>query len=353
MSHAHQLTVPSGFPDTPIVPEIPDSSRHLGLELSATGCWGRPAEALRLWQWLRDQRAEGARPLDGWAAWFGQFLGLGDGDDPVTLARWLALGFRQGICCARAGVSVPQDFAADLPEGLAEAGLDPVAGLRWAPDTDPLLGFQRWAADWIGRTGVRPEPVEAWKAGAVLGGRWMRRDALVCGAVLAWVDQAGWAERYAAPALASQMQRPQDNPWQVLVRSTYPRGCPEGEALAASAGRGLKRARYSAGRLREFLLDAVREGFHLARTDPGRARRISLVPGLEKRRALARMYEHHAGSLKHPADPDHLLERMAGWLRWAHPTLLDSARWCDGVLLLRYAYDYLWWRGLLEGLAQR
>lgn len=25
----------------------------------------------------------------------------------------------------------------------------------------------------------------------------------------------------------------------------------------------------------------------------------------------------------------------------------------DAVLILRHAYDYLWWRGLLEGLAQR
>ena len=181
----------------------------------------------------------------------------------------------------------------------------------------------------------------------------MQRAELMCGAALVQFEAARWEQRFASQALATHLERPHDNPWQALVKWTYPPGCPEGAAIAESSVRSLDRARHSVGRLREFLLDAVREGFFLASTDLERAKTISLVPGPGKLRELACMFEGHAGSLRHPADPDQLLHRVACWLHGAHPELMVSTEFADAVLVLRHAYDYLWWRGLLEGLTQR
>ena len=353
MSHAHPSIATSELTDEAAFARSRESFLHLGMDLSRIGYWGRPGNAVHLWEWLRDERPAGAQPLAGLAEWFGNLLGLGPGYLGDSMARWLGFGFVQGIECAHRGVPLPPDFATKFPADLVGDALDSNDILRWSPDECALSCFRQWCLRWMSRNGVGFHPTDAWKAGAAFGAWWMQRAELMCGAALVQFEAARWEQRFASQALATHLERPHDNPWQALVKWTYPPGCPEGAAIAESSVRSLDRARHSVGRLREFLLDAVREGFFLASTDLERAKTISLVPGPGKLRELACMFEGHAGSLRHPADPDQLLHRVACWLHGAHPELMVSTEFADAVLVLRHAYDYLWWRGLLEGLTQR
>jgi hypothetical protein len=151
--------------------------------------------------------------------------------------------------------------------------------------------------------------------------------------------------------LARYLEKAAGDPWVSFIHSTYASETPEAGQLACSTARSLQRAHSQEWTLRDYLLDAAREGEALARCNPALAEAVSLVPGKTQREAIAACFASTTGQVTHSATENALLGGLKLWLRQCHPGLFGSADPGADVMLVRNAYDFLWWRGLLHGLS--
>lgn len=324
---------------------VSDVLGELGVRLTRQGLWADREAAGRLWRWLRHLQIVDLTEWGYLVTWLGGLLEFRPGRQASI--DWLHLGFQQGACCAAQNLELPEELDVPPPAGLART-----VGEPFPLDGRVLESLREWMAGQAAYPGMPRDPLPAWTWGVSLGWRLIRQGSLGAGSIAAAVDALPPVRRFAGQALARFLHQPHPAPWAMLVRSLYPAGSGEGEALAASVGRSLYQVGTSAGRLRELLLDAVTEGRRLVIREPARVRDILEAIDEEELRDFLLHFDDTSGPLREPADPVALFPSLAGWLAREHEELVPSWRRGDALQLLAEAYRYCWWRGLYEGLVQ-
>lgn len=350
MCPAMSESAPSSFRDSPKVsPAEPDTDERglaaralLGLDLAPQNLWGNPVRATAYWAWIRDGRNFARDDFASFHEWISTFLGLaGDQSDPT---RHFTLGFVQCVECAIRRVPLPAAVLA----GVGSRHLPDSSGLPADPGTEPLPALREWATRWLRADAGSWERLGSWVMGVVMAGRATWENHSLCRLLPAESDRVRSEQRFAARALAGFLLHPGADLWQQFVRTTYPDGCPEGRAIAESTRRSLDHARDGRWRLREFLLHAVDAGRDFAGSRPDEAGRVLAIPGTENGPTLAREFSATTGAPGQTPRPEDLLLAVRNWLRERHPDLFESREGDPGNLVLRHAYHYLWWRGLME-----
>jgi hypothetical protein len=258
-------------------------------------------------------------------------------------ARHFTLGFVQGVECALRGVPVPPALLAEV-----ETRRKPRASALPKPSGQALSALREWASQWLQEAAEPFDASAAWELGLALAGHATRDNHLLCGVLSAEFDRARAEQRFAAQALARFLLQPDTTLWLQFVRSTYLDEYPEGRAIAECTRRSLDKARTHRWRLREFLLDALQAGREFAQSHPYEAERVIDVLPSETRTALTRLYTATTGPLDQTPKPELLLLSLKNWLLETHADLFDPRDTGAENLVLRHAYDFLWWRGLLS-----
>ena len=318
---------------------------HLGIELCPGGLWSRPVEAAAYWRWLRDQQPAPSPTLDELLTWLMRFLGLVD--RPTEAPRFFGLGFVQGAEAALAHQPLPDGVLDPVPDALVTLGQAQVATLGLVTGTAALTRLRNWVSQWL-TSDFMETPAMVWRLGLSMGHEATRTHPLVCGMLTAEIAVARFEQRFAGRALVGTEARRPETHWQAFIRSTYGEGI-EGQVLAASQAQSLDRARRGQGTLRSFLVDARTSGWSFAQTASPKASALLSEIGHDAIGSLRRFYVANSGPLTSCAPDDRLLEALRQWLFRTHPGLFGSNDPGAEHLALRHAYDFLWWRGFLEG----
>lgn len=337
-----------------VSPETPDGDERimaarslLGVDLGPHGLWGHPVRAAAYWAWVRDERNIASDELETFHAWLATFLGLA-GREP-DLPRHFSLGFVQGVECTLRGLQIPTPVVASV----GHRGLPDLSGLPAKPSTKPLKAVQHWAASWLVGDGCPWEQVGAWQMGLVAGRRATRDDHLICGLLSAEFDSARPEQRFAARAFLHFLHHPGSDPWEAFVRSTYPDGCCEGRAISQCTRRSLDLAKSHRWRLGDYLLHAHDSGRVFGQRHRPETEKLLRGLGEEKIVALKRLFTATTGLLDQSPTPEVLLLALKNWLLETHPDLFEPRDTGAENVVLRHAYDFLWWRGLLEALTRK
>lgn len=326
-------------------PEELIAEGHLGIELCPGGLWSRPIPAAAYWRWLRDEQPAPSRSLDELLTWLMRFLGLVE--RPTEAPRFFGLGFVQGAETALAHQPLPDGVLDPVPDALVNFGKAQVPTLGLATGTAALTRLRNWAKQWL-TTDFMETPGMVWRLGLSMGHEATRAHPLVCGMLTAEIAAARFEQRFAGRALVISEARKPEAPWQAFIRSTYGHGI-EGAVLAASHAESLDRARCHQGSLRSFLIDARTCGWSFARTKSPGVDALLREIGHDAIGSLRRFYVANSGPLTSCAPPDPLLEALRQWLFRTHPGLFGANDPGAEHVALRHAYDFLWWRGFLEG----
>ena len=317
----------------------------LGLELGPGGIWSRPIEAAAYWSWLRDQQTSPTPCLEDLLRWLKTFLGLTD--RPAEAPRYFALGFAQGAELALHDQPMPSELLEPVPDSLMARGAAVVASLDTVAGPAPLSRLRNWANQWLTHEFMELPDV-IWRLGLSMGHGATRTHPLVCGMLAAELDGARFEQRFAGRALVAILLRRDMDPWRAFIRSTY--GHPvEGEVLSAAVGAGLERMRRTQGTLRVFLLDAVLQGRGFAQSSSPAVEALITETGPEQLGRLLPFYVANSGPLTETAPEGPLLEGLRQWIFRSHTNLFGMNDPGAEHVTLRHAYDFLWWRGFLEG----
>lgn len=320
----------------------------LGLDLGPGGVWSRPIEAAEFWRWLRDERMAGIRDLGQLLQWTSHFLGFHK--RPSEPARWLALGFAQGVECSARGTDPSPAIRELLPSFEDNVVTNALEHVPHSVYHHPLASIQNWADGWLTRRAQEKDATHSWATGVLTGHVAFSQGYFVCGQLAAQIESARADQRFVASLLARYLEKAAGDPWISFVHSTYAPETPEARAIAYSTARSLQRANSEKWTLRQYMLDAAREGEALGRSDPVLAEAVSLVPGEAQRAAIATCYGSTTGPVTQSATANALLAGLKLWLRQCHPGLFGASDPGAEMMLVRNAYDFLWWRGLLHGL---
>ena len=318
---------------------------HLGVELCPGGLWSRPVEAAAYWRWLRDQQPGPCPSLDELLAWLMRFLGLVD--RPTEAPRFFGLGFVQGAETALAHQPLPEGVLDPVPDALVSLGQAQVGTLELVTGTAALSRLRNWVSQWL-TSDFMETPSMVWRLGLAMGHEATRTHPLVCGMLTAEIAAARFEQRFAGRVVVATTTRSGDTLWQAFIRSTYGTGV-EAEVLATSQATTLERLRRGQGTLRSFLVDARTSGWSVAQTASPKADALRREIGHDAIGSLRRFYVANSGPLTSCAPDDRLLETLRQWLFRTHPGLFGAGDPGAEHVALRHAYDFLWWRGFLEG----
>lgn len=317
----------------------------LGVELGPGGLWAHPIEAAAYWSWLRDQQPDPAPCLADLLSWLRTFLGLTD--RPAEAQRYFALGFAQGSEVALHGQPLPDAVLDVVPDALWTRGASVVSSLGTVAGAAPLNRLRNWASQWLTHEVVEV-PTSLWYFGLSMGHSAAQTHPLVCGMLAAELDEARFDQRFAGRAFVATLSRRDMDPWRAFIRSTYG-GPVEGELLSAAVAGSLDRMRTQQGTLRAFLLDAVLEGRSFAQSSSPAVEALLTETGPEQLGRLRPFYAANSGPLTEAAPEGPLLEALRNWIFRSHANLFTANDPGAEHVTLRHAYDYLWWRGFLEG----
>jgi hypothetical protein len=161
------------------------------------------------------------------------------------------------------------------------------------------------------------------------------------------LDGARFEQRFAGKVLNATRLRPDMDPWRAFIRSTYGLAV-EGEVLSAAVGASLGLMRRNRGTLRAFLLDAVLQGRSLGESSSPVADALLLEIGPAQLGHLRSFYEACTGPLSGGRSEDTLLEALRQWIFRTHHGLFGANDPGAEHVVIRHAYDFLWWRGFME-----
>ena len=326
-------------------PEESIAEGHLGIELCPGGLWSRPVEAAAYWRWLRDEQPAPSPTLAELLAWLTRFLGLVE--RPTEAPRFFGLGFVQGAETALTRQPLPDGVLDPVPDALVALGQSQVATLNSVTGTAALTRLRNWVSQWL-TSDFMETPAMVWRLGLSMGHEATRTHPLVCGMLTAEIAAARSEQRFAGRAMVGTATRRGDTLWQAFIRSTYGTEV-EAEVLATSQATTLERVRRGQGTLRSFLVDARTCGWSFARTNSPGADALLCEIGHDAIGSLRRFYVANSGPLTSCAPDDRLLEALRQWLFRTHPGLFGANDPGAEHLALRHVYDFLWWRGFLEG----
>lgn len=322
---------------------------RLGIQLGPGGLWSRPIEAAAYWSWLRDQQPGPTPCLEDLLRWLKTFLGLTD--RPAEAPRYFALGFAQGAEVALHGQSLPEALLEPVPDTLINRGAAVVESLGSVAGHALLNRLRNWASQWLTHEFMEV-PNVIWCLGLSMGHGAARTHPLVCGMLAAELDGARLEQRFAGRALVATMLRRDLDPWRAFIRSTYGHSV-EGEVLSAAFAGSLDRMRSHQGTLRAFLLDAVLQGRGFAQSASPAVEALLTEAGPDQLGRLHPFYVTNSGPLTDAAPEGPLLEALRQWIFQSHASLFGANDPGAEHVALRHAYDFLWWRGFLEGLHGR
>lgn len=324
--------------------EVRNAEARLGIELGPAGLWSRPIEAAAYWTWLRDQQPSPTPCLEDLLSWLKTFLGLTG--RPLEAPRYFALGFTQGAEVALHGQPLPDTLLEPVTDTLVNRGAAVGGSLGLVAGPAPLSRLRNWASQWLT---LEPMEVPAviWRLGVWMGHGAVRTHPLVCGMLAAELDGARFEQRFAGKVLNATRLRPDMDPWRAFIRSTYGLAV-EGEVLSAAVGASLGLMRRNRGTLRAFLLDAVLQGRSLGESSSPVADALLLEIGPAQLGHLRSFYEACTGPLSGGRSEDTLLEALRQWIFRTHHGLFGANDPGAEHVVIRHAYDFLWWRGFME-----
>ena len=310
--------------------------------------WSDPTRAGRCWKWLRDSEVSGASGPAAIVGWFGRFLGIDP--CPAHLPRFMALGFAQGAELGIALEPVRTDFLASADPRLLDLARNRRDQLGPGIASEGLTVLRRWFREVLFPVRLPSGPVSAWATGLVLGHRAIGSgdlDAALLSGVLA---TAPMTSRFGTQALLYRYADPRVDFWTTFLLCSHPADGLEGVALATGL-QGLRlRARRRGDTLRRFLLDVVQNGREQAADDPSLAGEILAGRDASDVEILRRHHVATSGPLGCRARSDRLFRGMRRHLEARIPDMPMPDDVTSGMMLLRHAGEYLWWRGFLEGL---
>jgi hypothetical protein len=326
-------------------PEERAAEALLGIELAPGGLWSRPLEAAAYWTWLRDRQPDPSAGLDDVLAWLMRFLGLSG--RPSEASRFFALGFAQGAELALSHQPLPDGLLEHVSDALLAQGAEAATGLGSLKGPACLSRLRGWVAPWL--IGEFMEvPAQAWRLGLSMGHDATGKNPLFCGMLTAEVNASRFEQRFAGRALVAMGSHPEEGLWQAFIRSTYG-GQAEAVVLSTSMANSVDRSVKTGGTLRAFLIDARRSGRCFARGTSPWMETLLVETGSEAIAALRRFYREESGAVTPDAPEGPLLESLRRWLFRTHSGLFGANDPGSEHTALRHAYDYLWWRGFLEG----
>ncbi len=328
--------------------EAGNVAEELGIDFVTSGLLGNPTTGQQFWQWMRDERLQDPGDLWQVAGWCGALLGIGTGGE--DLSRWMFLGFAQGAYCASCGVELSERIANGSP--TAPSLLTSVAGLRLDPVGSPMTTVRQALRSWIENESSGLTPEDAWRSGLRLGAARVGEGCIVAAAVLVQMEEAELEQRFVLGHIANAIQRPSINPWFDFVVSTYRRHSVEGLAIGVSFEVSLELARRECASLGQFLASASDQGFGFARQDREAAMAVAACHGVAARDAVARMYANDGVDPEDPCLPEVLLSAAVRYVHRSHGLLVSSRLPGCAAVVIRHAYDYLWWHGFLGGLGE-
>jgi hypothetical protein len=126
-----------------------------------------------------------------------------------------------------------------------------------------------------------------------------------------------------------------------------PRAKLECRTILAAATDSLARARRCAWTPREFLLDGHRRGRALARDWRSRAQAVLQEVPLSTRQFMRSTFQEHMGPSWRCATTDAAWDAMQSEFSHYNPRVISSPSLDSALILLRQAYDFLYWAGLL------
>lgn len=97
-----------------------------------------------------------------------------------------------------------------------------------------------------------------------------------------------------------------------------------------------------------FLNHAFHLGSELGRTDPDAAERVMVDIGVVPLRLTLKLFDEHLECPFPEAEPADFFNSMRKWMEQTYPELVETDYPPYKSLLLRHAYDYLFWSGLLQ-----
>lgn len=330
-------------------PEERAAEAQLGLELAPGGLWSRPLDAAAYWTWLRDRQPDPSAGLDDVLVWLMRFLGLSG--RPSETTRFFALGFAQGAELALSHQALPDGLMEPVSDALIAQGAEAMTRLGSLAGPAPLSRLRGWVAQWL--TGESTEaPAHAWRLGLSMGHDATGKNPLFCGMLTAEINASRFEQRFAGRALAAMGLRPEEGLWQAFIRSTYG-GPAEAAVLSSCMAESLVRSLKTAATLRAFLSDARSCGRSFARgASPGVVALLEET-GSDAIDNLRRFYREESGPMQSDAPEGPLLESLRRWLFRTHSGLFGANDPGAEHTAIRHAYDFLWWRGFLEGYIDR
>ena len=222
-----------------------------------------------------------------------------------------------------------------------------VSSLGTVAGPAPVNRLRTWASQWLTHEFMEV-PTSLWYFGLSMGHSAAQTHPLVCGMLAAELDGARFDQRFAGRAFVATLLRRDMDPWRAFIRSTYG-GPVEGELLSAAIAGSLDRMQTQQGTLRAFLLDAVLEGRSFAQSSSPAVEALLTETGPLQIQRLRPFYAANSGPLTEAAPEGPLLEALRNWIFRSHANLFTANDPGAEHVTLRHAYDYLWWRGFLEG----
>lgn len=327
-------------------PELHAAESLLNIDLGPGGIWVRTREAADLWTWLRDHQS-GAKPFppdyDNLLIWLSRFLNM---DARSTRAsRYFALGFAQGAELALRSKALPSDWLDPVPLELQARARAVAPDLKHIHGPKPLANIKKWASQWLDDSNP-PVPSIPWRLGIAIGYNGLQVFPLLCGLLTAEIDSARLDQQFASRILIDRLNNPEKPLWSEFIRSTY-NGPIEGEVMSTAVTEGLTTANNHGWSLRQFLLYAVAQGQRIASAGSSPAQPLLQELGSDKVEQIRKFYDAHPAPLGSQVSDETLLAALRYWLFQAHPGLFDFNDTGGEHLVIRHAYDFLWWRGFL------
>lgn len=303
--------------------------------------------AVTQWRWLREHADRQITHGVAWPSWLLGFLGSRDAMAPA--AHSAALGIVQGIDMAL----VPGSRQYMLP------GMDPADAVNLAMavreaaaaaedlSSVPMNAAQKWVNNYPHRIPGATGLAAAWEI--------LRQDPLLAGGLSSMLDRTRPDQYFAGAAPRIWCEGVRRFPW--LLMSCGIGQQDEGTAVphTTDCARAFKKAKAAKWSLRAFLDHAHNQG----RAAGCRSKEIGMALSCDTERgsrenaaAVSEFFLETVGPLQKKADADHLLRCLDMSLRrYQHP--MFGALDAGAVSVLAFlSYDYCWWRGAVEGLAQ-
>ncbi len=318
----------------------------LGVDFEKFGLLGNATAGRQFWQWVRDERLQDPRDLWQAAKWCGDLLGIGV--EPIDLPRWTSLGFAQGAYCGTTGIELPENggHTDSLPSTLLAC----IDSLRFEATGSTLITVREALRTWIRNAASALTPEDAWRLGIRLGAAKVREGCLVTGVLVVQVLGGELEQRFALGQITAAIRRPSSNPWYDFVVSTYDKRTSEAIAVGASFEASLDRARRDRSTLGQFLLSGCAVGLCLEVENADTARAVLACTEASARQAVARMYAEDGVDTRDGCSPEALLAASVRYVHRSHGLLLSSQLTGCAAVVVRHAYDYLWWHGFLRGI---